>query len=164
MNDNPGNAPVTRSEEETRSRFGFDLSDDRWLNQLRESVQPKAGLRIGAYELMGELRQGGQGVVVQARQPHTQRLVALKRLAHGRWSTPQERFRFEREVEAAAALNHPNIVTVHGLEFVEGQPLLAMEWVEGEPIKAGQVVAQVIVFFVAIIVLRFRPQGIFGGR
>ena len=41
------------------------------------------------------------------------------------------RRRFRREVETAAALSHPNIVTVYGLEMIDGQPLLAMEWIDG---------------------------------
>lgn len=114
--------------------FGLSLADDEWLSRLRVTLEPRAGLRIGPFELLGEVRRGAQGVVVRARQPHTERVIALKRLAHGRWSTAEERFRFEREVEAAVALSHPNIVTVFGLEYVDGQPLLSMEWVDGEPI------------------------------
>lgn len=134
MTGRPANSDRFSADSEHASRFGFNLADDEWLSRLRTAVEPRAGVRLGPFELLGEVRRGAQGVVVRALQPHTQRVIALKRPAHGRWSTPAERFRFEREVEAAVALNHPNIVTILGLEFVEGQPLLAMEWVDGEPI------------------------------
>ncbi|MBI5864698.1 MAG: serine/threonine protein kinase [Planctomycetes bacterium] len=134
MNDKAANSSPGATGESPPERFGFGLPDQEWLDQLRRAVAPRTGLRIGQFELLGEIRRGAQGVVVRARQPHTQRTIALKRLAHGSWSTPQERFRFDREVEAAVALSHPNIVAVYGVEQVDGQPLLAMEWVEGKPI------------------------------
>jgi len=74
--------------------------------------------------------------VYRAREPRTGREVALKRLAAGSWSTPAARRRFEREIELVIALAHPGIVRVHGVEVIDGVPLLAMEWVEGEPLTA----------------------------
>ncbi|MBK9126415.1 MAG: tetratricopeptide repeat protein [Phycisphaerales bacterium] len=88
---------------------------------------------LGAYELLGQVAQGGQGVVYRARQPGTGREVALKRLAAGAFSTPQMLARFEREVEACGALDHPNIVNVLGFELIDGQPVLAMRWIDGVP-------------------------------
>jgi len=120
--------------EEDLSDFGFDLPDDDWLDRLREANQPRVLGRVGAYQLLEEIGQGAQGIVYRARQPNTQRDVALKRLAAGAFATASMRSRFEREVEAAAALRHPHIVTVYGMEFVDGQPLLAMEWVDGLPV------------------------------
>ncbi|MCC6358979.1 MAG: serine/threonine protein kinase [Phycisphaerales bacterium] len=134
MTERPADSARISPAAEQVGLFGFALADDEWLARLRAAVEPKAGIRIGPFELLGEVRRGTQGVVVRARQPNTQRVIALKRPAHGRWSTAEERFRFEREVEAAVALSHPNIVTIFGLEYVDGQPLLAMEWVDGEPI------------------------------
>jgi len=120
--------------DEDLSGFGFDLPDDDWLGRVRRAGQPRVLGRVGEYELLGEIGQGAQGIVYRARQPHTAREVALKRLAAGAFATPSMRVRFEREVEAAAALHHPHIVTVYGMEFVDGQPLLAMEWVDGVPV------------------------------
>src|SRR5205814_2086928 len=57
-----------------------------------------------------------------------------KRLLAGSFATPAQRRRFGREVEAAAALNHPGLVTVYGTEILDGLPVLAMEWVDGVPI------------------------------
>lgn len=121
--------------------FGFDLDDESWTKRLREYIASPALGRLGEYELIGELGRGGQGVVFKARQPRTGRLIAIKRLSAGAFATPEMRARFEREIDAAAALDHPNIVTVFGTEVVDGQQLLAMKWVDGLPIDrwaAGQ--------------------------
>jgi serine/threonine protein kinase len=83
-----------------------------------------AGSRVGPYEIVAELGAGGMGVVYQARDPRLGRDVAIK-LATGQFSE-----RFEREARAAAALNHPNICTLHDV----GPDYLVMELVEGEPL------------------------------
>ncbi len=131
----PNVDPATFADDPTEDpRFGFRLADGAWLERLRAATTPYRGLRLGSYELLGEMRRGAQGVVLRARQPGTGRIIALKRLVHGSWSTPAQRARFERECEAAASLNHPNIVSIYGFEYVDGQPLVAMEWVDGLPI------------------------------
>ena len=107
--------------------FGLDSPDDRWLDELRAACEPRALGRIGEYELLDEVSRGGQGIVFRARQPGTQRDIALKRMLAGSFSTTLMRLRFEREVEAAAALSHPNIVTVYGMETVDGQPLPSLD-------------------------------------
>ncbi|HEX6884426.1 MAG TPA: serine/threonine-protein kinase [Planctomycetota bacterium] len=114
------------------ARFGF--ASERWLEVLRTAEAPPALGRLGPYELLEEAGRGGQGVVFRARQPGTGREIAVKRLLAGSFASPQTLRRFEREVEAAIALNHPGIVTVYGVERVEGAPLLAMEWVDGVPV------------------------------
>ena len=125
---------MTHDPDPSLDGFGFDLPDDDWLDRLRESEAQLNLGRIGSYELIEEVSRGGQGVVFRARQPGTQREIALKRLLAGSFATASMRRRFEREVEAAAALNHPNIVTVFGCETVDGNPQLAMEWVDGVPV------------------------------
>lgn len=112
----------------------LDRSDDGWLDRLRDAEEPCALGRIGPYVDVREVGRGGQGVVFQATQPGTGRRIALKRLLGGTFSTRAMRRRFTREVEAAAALDHPGIVTVYGVEEVDGLPLLAMEWIDGKPI------------------------------
>jgi eukaryotic-like serine/threonine-protein kinase len=111
--------------------FGFD--GEGWLRLLREGRRSVFG-RLGSYELVEEVGRGGQGVVYRGRQPGTGREVALKRLLAGTFATDAARKRFEREVEAASALRHAGVVTVYGLEMVDGEPILAMEWIEGIPI------------------------------
>ena len=114
--------------------FGSHLSDADWLERVRQAQSTKPLGRLGPYELIEEICRGAQGVVFRARQPNTNRDVALKRLLAGSFATPSMRGRFEREVEAVTSLNHPNVVTVYGMEIVGGQPLLAMEWIDGRPV------------------------------
>ncbi len=113
-------------------RFGFDLPEEEWLARVRDSVGPVSSLgRIGEYEVLEEISRGGQGVVFRARQPRTGRIIALKRLLAGSFATARGRQRFEREMEITARLQHPGIVTLHGMEIIDGQPTLAMEWIDG---------------------------------
>jgi tetratricopeptide (TPR) repeat protein/tRNA A-37 threonylcarbamoyl transferase component Bud32 len=104
------------------------------MDRVREAEAPSTLGSIGPYELIEEVSRGGQGIVYRARQPGTKREIVVKRLLAGSFATPAMLRRFEREVELAASLNHPNIVTVFGIEIVGGQPLLAMEWIDGVPI------------------------------
>lgn len=116
-----------------RRAFGFDLDGESWIGRIRDYVaEPTLGM-LGPYELLATAGRGGQGLVFKARQPRTGRDVALKRLAAGRFSTPDMRARFQREVEAVAALDHPHIVTVFGGEELNGEPVLVMQWIDGVP-------------------------------
>ncbi len=108
--------------------------DDSWMERIRLAEAPLTLGRLGDYELLAEISRGGQGIVYRARQPGTHRDVALKRLLAGAFATRTMRQRFEREIEAAAALNHNHIVTVYGSDVVDDQPLLTMEWIEGVPV------------------------------
>jgi tetratricopeptide (TPR) repeat protein len=90
------------------------------------------GLRI-----LYELHRGGQGVVYAAVQESTGRRVALKLLLGGRLSSTIQRRRFEREVDLAASLTHPNIVKVFDRgDAPSGEPYYIMELVEGVPLDA----------------------------
>lgn len=115
--------------EEDSRRFGFD--SDAWLEQLAKARAAEVLGSLGPYELIAEAGRGGQGVVFRARQPGTGREIALKRLLAGAFASPEASRRFEREVEAATTLSHPGIVTVYGVDVVQGAPLLAMEWIDG---------------------------------
>ncbi len=111
--------------------FGLSSETDEWMDRVREAEAPATLGCIGPYELIEEVSRGGQGIVYRARQPGTKREIVVKRLLAGSFATPVMLRRFEREVELAASLNHPNIVTVFGIEIIDGQPLLAMEWIDG---------------------------------
>ncbi len=128
----PSGAAVGSSE--GLGSFGFDLPDDDWLNRIRRAEERTNLGRIGDYELIEEISRGAQGIVYRARQPNTNRSVAIKRLAAGRFATSAMRARFTREIETAASLTHPHVVRVYGTEIVGDQPVLAMEWINGQPV------------------------------
>jgi serine/threonine-protein kinase len=95
-----------------------------------------SGGRLGPYEVVGPLGAGGMGEVYLARDTRLGREVALKVLPPETAHHPDRLARFEREARAVAALNHPNIVTLHAIEEIEGQRVIVMERVTGRPLTA----------------------------
>ena len=90
------------------------------------------GTRVGPYEVTSQLGEGGMGVVFRARDTQLHRDVALK-LLPDRFANNHERFtRFQREAQLLAALNHPNIAQIYGLEQAGASACIVMELVEGE--------------------------------
>jgi serine/threonine-protein kinase len=87
------------------------------------------------YEVVEKLGEGGMGVVWKAHDPRLQRFVALKVLPADRSADPVRRARFLREARAAAALNHPHIVTVHDIASEGGQDFIVMEHLGGRPLS-----------------------------
>jgi len=120
----------------------FRLSPDEstdWIDRVRRAEAPSKSDnlgKLGRYELRSILGQGGQGCVYRARQPATNRDVAIKRLATGSFATREMRARFRREIDLTARLRHPNIVTVYGTERINGSDVLVMELIDGGPIDA----------------------------
>jgi serine/threonine protein kinase len=95
---------------------------------------PQAGPRwptIPGFEILGELGKGGMGIVYKARQLNLNRLVALKRILSGSHADVEETARFRREAEAAAQLQHPNIVHVYDIREPDGCLYCSLEFVEG---------------------------------
>jgi len=91
-----------------------------------------APAQIGAYSVDCEIGRGGMGVVYKATDSRLDRLVAIKGLPDHFTNNPELMTRFEREAKTLAALNHPNIAGIHGIEEHEGSSYLVLEFVDGE--------------------------------
>jgi serine/threonine protein kinase len=84
------------------------------------------------YQLLEEIGRGGMAIVFKARQRSLDRIVALKMIRTGDHADADERRRFNREAQAVARLQHPNIVQIYEVGKADGQPFLALEFVHGQ--------------------------------
>jgi serine/threonine-protein kinase len=94
-------------------------------------AEPRPGTTVPGYEVIGELGRGGMGVVYKAKQLRLNRVVALKLVLSGAHASSAERQRFKIEAEAAAALQHPNIVQIYEVGEQDGHPYCALEFCPG---------------------------------
>ncbi len=99
------------------------------------------GVRLGSYEILSAIGAGGMGEVYRARDTKLGRDVAVKILPSSFAADPERVARFQREAQVLAALNHPHIAAIYGLEEHAGSQFLVLELVEGETLahKLGQV-------------------------
>jgi Tol biopolymer transport system component len=94
-----------------------------------------AGMKLGPYEITGAIGAGGMGEVYQAHDTKLGRKVAIKVLPEAFAHDPERLSRFQREAKMLAALNHPNIATIYGMEQSNGTSYLVMELVSGETLQ-----------------------------
>jgi serine/threonine protein kinase len=93
------------------------------------------GTRIGVYEVTAQIGEGGMGAVYRATDTSLGRQVAIKVLPDAFAQDAERLARFEREAKTLAALNHPNIAAIYGLERSSGTQALVMELVEGDDLS-----------------------------
>src|ERR1700751_5105786 len=98
-----------------------------------------ADWRIGNYQILEEIGRGGMGVIYRARQRHSRRIVALKRMVSYHADSRETRERFRREAEAAASLDHPNVLPIYEIgQGEDGLPFFRMKYAAGGSLqKAG---------------------------
>ena len=102
---------------------------------MTEPEGPITGRQLAHYRVIDRLGSGGMGEIYIAEDTRLERRVALKVLPSAAVSDEERLQRFRSEAKAVAALNHPNIVTVHGVEEDSGIHFIAMELVEGQTLR-----------------------------
>ncbi len=95
--------------------------------------------RVGNYEILEEIGRGGMGVIYRARQRHSRRIVALKRMVSYHADSRETLERFRREAEAAASLDHPNILPIYEVGHGEdGLPFFSMKYAAGGSLQKAE--------------------------
>ncbi|MBK9155292.1 MAG: protein kinase [Chloracidobacterium sp.] len=131
LNDACGSDPQIRKEVE--SLLEADRNAGEFISTPAVgSMESWSGQFVGHYQIMSRIGSGGMGEVYLAKDSRLNRLVALKTLPPVLANRPDHLRRFEKEAQAAAAINHPNVATIHSVEETGKQKFITMEYVEGK--------------------------------
>src|SRR6185295_9988346 len=113
--------------------LGSDTETTETFREVLDKIDVRdADWRIGNYQILEEIGRGGMGVIYRARQRHSKRIVALKRMLSFQADSQETLARFRREAEAAASLDHPNILPIYEVSGGEdGLPFFSMKFAPG---------------------------------
>src|SRR5436305_104043 len=115
-----------------------EASAEVFEDVMGEADVPDKKWRLGNYEIMEEIGRGGMGVIYRARQRHSGRIVALKRVVSYHADSHETLARFRREAVAAASLDHPNILPVYEVsETEDGLPFFSMKFATGGSLRTA---------------------------
>jgi len=106
------------------------------INNADSANQNPPARCFGDCELLEEIARGGMGIIFKARQKKLNRLVAVRMILAGEFASREQALRFRAEVEAAARLQHPNIVRIHETGEQDGQPYFSMDYVSSSALEA----------------------------
>src|SRR5881392_3800450 len=115
-----------------------EASRETFESILTEANVTDTEWRLGHYEILEEIGRGGMGVIYRARQQHSRRIVAVKRILAHQVNSHETLVRFRREAEAVASLDHPNILPIHEVsESEEGLPFFSMKYATGGSLRSA---------------------------
>src|SRR5437016_11212291 len=115
-----------------------EMSREAFERILAEDNVADHEWRLGHYEILEEIGRGGMGVIYRARQQHSRRIVAVKRILAHEVNSHETLVRFRREAEAVASLDHPNILPIHEIsESEEGLPFFSMKYATGGSLRTA---------------------------
>src|SRR6266498_1979111 len=115
-----------------------EASREAFESILTEANVTDTQWRLGHYEILEEIGRGGMGVIYRARQQHSRRIVAVKRIFAHEANSHETLTRFRREAEAVATLDHPNILPIHEVsESKEGLPFFSMKYAVGGSLRTA---------------------------
>jgi eukaryotic-like serine/threonine-protein kinase len=128
--------PLERWPVLARALFADAIDELSAAEEARAAPSLTTGSRLGIYDIVGPLGAGGMGEVYRARDPRLARDVAIKILPHAFVADPGRLARFEREARVLAALSHPHIGAIYGIEESSAGPALVLELVDGPTLAA----------------------------
>src|SRR5256884_9777846 len=115
-----------------------EASREAFESVLSEANVTDTQWHLGHYEILEEIGRGGMGVIYRARQQHSRRIVAVKRIFAHEVNSHDTLVRFRREAEAVASLDHPNILPIYEVsESEEGLPFFSMKYAPGGSLRSA---------------------------